>query len=73
MGSYYGVRSDGELKAMGGERLMLDGYAEISGVCTHPSHRGQGLAARLIWHLARSHRLDGPALRYASCMICLRP
>src|SRR6202041_2180154 len=34
MGSYYGIRSEGELIAMGGERLMLDGYPEISGICT---------------------------------------
>jgi len=59
MGSYYGIRSDGELIAMGGERLRLDGYAEISGVCTHPAHRGKGLAASLIWQLARTHRRDG--------------
>jgi predicted GNAT family acetyltransferase len=59
MGSYYGVRSAGELIAMGGERFMLDGYAEISGVCTHPSHRGQGLAASLIWRLVRNHRRAG--------------
>ena len=60
MGSYYGVRSDdGELIAMGGERLMLDGYSEISGVCTHPAHRGEGLAASLIWRLVRNHRRDG--------------
>jgi predicted GNAT family acetyltransferase len=60
MGSYYGVRSDdGELIAMGGERLMLDGYSEISGVCTHPAHRGKGLAASLIWRLVRNHRRDG--------------
>jgi len=63
MGSYYGVRygtrSDGELIAMGGERMMLDGYAEISGVCTHPAHRGKGLAASLIWQLVRDHRRDG--------------
>jgi predicted GNAT family acetyltransferase len=59
MGSYYGVRSGGELIAMGGERLMLDGYAEISGVCTHPSHRGQGLAASLIWQLVRNHHRAG--------------
>ena len=40
MGSYYGVRSpSGELIAMGGERLQLDGYSEISAVCTHPSFR----------------------------------
>jgi ribosomal protein S18 acetylase RimI-like enzyme len=59
MGSYYGVRCDGELIAMSGERLMLDGYSEISGVCTHPDHRGKGLAAGLIWRLVRDHRRDG--------------
>ena len=67
MGSYYGVRSGtrsrsqsaGELIAMSGERLMLDGCPEISGVCTHPAHRGKGLAARLIWQLVRDHRRDG--------------
>jgi ribosomal protein S18 acetylase RimI-like enzyme len=59
MGSYYGVRSDGKLIAMGGERLTLDGFPEISGICTHPAHRGKGLAAGLIWHLTRNHRRDG--------------
>jgi len=59
MGSYYGVRSDSELIAMGGERLMLEGYSEISGVCTHPAHRRKGLAASLIWRLAQDHRRDG--------------
>jgi predicted GNAT family acetyltransferase len=59
MGSYYGVRSEGELIAMGGERLTLDGYPEISGVCTHPAHRGKGLAASLIWEVVRKHRRDG--------------
>jgi ribosomal protein S18 acetylase RimI-like enzyme len=59
MGSYFGIRSNGELIAMGGERLMLEGYPEISGVCTHPAHRGQGYAASLIWHLVRNHRRDG--------------
>ena len=57
MGEYYGVRCpSGELIAMGGERLALEGHSEISGVCTHPSFRGQGLAAGLIWHLVRNHR-----------------
>jgi ribosomal protein S18 acetylase RimI-like enzyme len=54
-----GARSDGELIAMGGERLSLDGYPEISGVCTHPAHRGKRLAASLIWQLVRDHRRDG--------------
>jgi predicted GNAT family acetyltransferase len=59
MGSYYGVRLEGKLIAMGGERLMLDGYPEISGVCTHPAHRSKGYAASLIWHLAQDHRRNG--------------
>jgi GNAT superfamily N-acetyltransferase len=59
MGSYYGLRSSGELIAMGGERITLDGYPEISGICTHPDHRGKGHAANLIWHLARNHRHKG--------------
>jgi GNAT superfamily N-acetyltransferase len=59
MGSYYGIRSEGELIAMGGERITLDGYPEISGVCTHPAHRGKGHAASLIWHLVRNHRRNG--------------
>jgi ribosomal protein S18 acetylase RimI-like enzyme len=57
MGTYYGLRdNDGNLTAMAGERLVLPGYPEISGVCTHPSHRGKGHAETLIWHLVRNHR-----------------
>jgi len=60
MGSYYGVRSaSGELIAMGGERLKLDGFTEISAVCTHPSFRGRGLAAAIIWQLVQEHRKEG--------------
>jgi predicted GNAT family acetyltransferase len=49
------------LIAMSGERLKLDGYSEISGVCTHPAHRGQGLAAALIWQVVRHQRKEGVA------------
>jgi ribosomal protein S18 acetylase RimI-like enzyme len=60
MGAYYGVRSSsGELIAMGGERLKLEGFSEISGVCTHPSFRGKGLAASIMWQLVRDHRREG--------------
>src|SRR3569832_481552 len=60
MGTYYGVWLDsrdesGQLIAMAGERLTLDGYTEISGVCTHPEHRGKGLATSLIAQDARDH------------------
>jgi predicted GNAT family acetyltransferase len=33
---------------MAGERLKLEGYSEISGVCTHPNYRGRGLGAGLM-------------------------
>jgi ribosomal protein S18 acetylase RimI-like enzyme len=59
MGSYFGVRVNGELVAMGGERLLLPGHPEMSGICTHPDHRGKGLATDLIRHLAHHHRRAG--------------
>ena len=59
MGSYYGVRESGELVSMSGERIMLYEYPEVSGVCTHPDHRGKGYAASLMWQVIRDHRRDG--------------
>jgi len=60
MGSYYGVRApSGALIAMGGERMKLDGYSEISTVCTHPSFRGHGFGESLIWQVVRQHRREG--------------
>ncbi len=47
-GGYVGVRRDGQLVAMAGERLRPPGYAEISAVTTDPGHRRQGLAELLI-------------------------
>lgn len=48
MGRFLGVREGGRLVAMAGERLHLDGYTEVSGVCTHPDFRGRGYAAGLM-------------------------
>lgn len=48
LGPFVGVRREGRLVAMAGERLSLDGYGEVSGVCTHPDFRGQGLAGALM-------------------------
>lgn len=47
VGRYVGIRRDGRLVAMAGERLRLDGWVEVSAVCTDAEHRGQGLARRL--------------------------
>ncbi|MER7245049.1 GNAT family N-acetyltransferase [Kribbella sp. NPDC000426] len=48
LGTYLGIRRDGDLVAMAGTRFALPEYTEISAVCTHPSYQGQGLARRLI-------------------------
>jgi predicted GNAT family acetyltransferase len=47
MGSFIGIRIDGRLVAMAGERMRFPGYTELSGVCTHPDFRGRGFAGRL--------------------------
>ena len=54
LGQFIGIRRDGMLVAMAGERMRLDGFTEISAVCVHASCRGQGLAAELVSTLARS-------------------
>ena len=60
MGSYYGIRApDGMLVAMGGERIRLTGFAEVSAVCTHPDFRGRGYAESIIWQVVRKQRRDG--------------
>ena len=47
MGAFLGIRIEGRLAAMAGERMRFPGYTEVSGVCTHPDFRGRGLARRL--------------------------
>jgi predicted GNAT family acetyltransferase len=59
MGTYYGIRLDGELVAMAGERLALPGLREISAVCTHPAHTGRGYAKKLMTCLMREHASAG--------------
>jgi GNAT superfamily N-acetyltransferase len=53
MGNYYGIRHDGRLVAMCGERMNIGDYHEISGLCTHPDFRGRGYAALLMVQLMR--------------------
>ena len=63
-GDYYGIRIDGQLAAMAGERLRLPGLAELSGVSTWPEFRGLGLAAALARRVVRGFiaRGDTPFL-----------
>jgi predicted GNAT family acetyltransferase len=53
LGRFVGVKEEGRLVAMAGERLRAPGFTEVSGVCTHPDHRGHGHAAALMRHVAR--------------------
>lgn len=62
MGRYYGIRSeDGRLAAMAGERLLLDGYQEVSAVCTDPAFRGKGYAQALVAKVAGQIAAEGRA------------
>jgi ribosomal protein S18 acetylase RimI-like enzyme len=59
MGPYCGIRENGRLIAMAGDRMVTDKLREVSGVCTHPEHTGKGLATQLILHKLREHRERG--------------
>ncbi|WP_427790252.1 GNAT family N-acetyltransferase [Brevundimonas diminuta] len=48
LGDFFGVKQDGRLLAMAGERLKPDGFTEVSGVCAHPDARGRGYAGTLM-------------------------
>ena len=51
LGRFIGIRSQGKLVSMAGERINVDKYREISEVCTAPDHVGQGLATFLVSRL----------------------
>ncbi|MGJ7905885.1 GNAT family N-acetyltransferase [Actinopolyspora sp. H202] len=68
LGTYLGIRDNGTLVAMAGERLRPTGWSEISAVCTAPEARGQGHAARLVRALAAriESREERPFLHVAA-------
>jgi GNAT superfamily N-acetyltransferase len=55
MGRYFGIYHDGQLSAMIGERMGLDGCQEISAVCTDPGYTGRGHARRLLGWLSNDN------------------
>jgi len=60
LGQFLGIREpgkeDGKLVAMGGLRLHLAGYREITTVATMPGHEGRGYATAIVMALmARIH------------------
>ncbi len=61
LGSYLGIRCDGKLVAMAGERLKVPGYTEVSAVCTHPDRTGRGYAGILMTEVMRRIHARGEA------------
>jgi ribosomal protein S18 acetylase RimI-like enzyme len=51
LGNFVGIRRDGRLLAMAGERMWIGDYREVSAVCTHPDAQGKGLARTLMAHV----------------------
>jgi len=53
---------------MAGERLCIDGFTEISAVCTHPSFTGRGFAMQLIAHVTNKNinEVSLPFLHFVS-------
>lgn len=67
LGTYLGIRYEGRLIAMAGERLQPDGWTEISAVCTDAEYRGRGLATRLVLSVAAGiHERGERAMLHAS-------
>jgi len=48
LGTYFGIRENGRLVAMAGERTWVGNCREVSAVCTHPTAQGRGFARALV-------------------------
>jgi ribosomal protein S18 acetylase RimI-like enzyme len=59
MGRYVGIRADGELVAMAGERMAAGEFVEVSAVCTDPRYAGRGCAGFLVSLVANGIRARG--------------
>jgi len=59
LGGFVGIRVDGRLAAMAGQRLAPTGFAEVSAVCTHPDFRGRGYAQVLVAAVTRNIQSEG--------------
>jgi len=56
LGTYLGIRHGKRLVAMAGERLKVQGFTEVSAVCTHPDYLGRGYASTLMLEVMRRIR-----------------
>jgi ribosomal protein S18 acetylase RimI-like enzyme len=51
LGTFLGIRSEGKLVAIGGVRLHIAGYREITSVATLPDYEGRGYATAIMREL----------------------
>lgn len=58
-GPFWGIRDNGRLVAMAGQRLGQEGFRELSGVCVHPDLQGQGLGRLMSLYVARQIQAAG--------------
>jgi ribosomal protein S18 acetylase RimI-like enzyme len=59
LGTFLGIRDQGKLAAMGGQRLHIAGYREITTVATLPGFEGRGYATALVRALVERIRVRG--------------
>ena len=59
MGDYFGIRHNGQLVAMTGERMQMEGFTEISAVVTHPDFTGRKYAQQLVSLAAAKNLASG--------------
>jgi ribosomal protein S18 acetylase RimI-like enzyme len=59
LGTFLGIRVNGELVAMTGERMKPGKFTEMTAVCVHPDHRGRGYAQALLAAVARQIEARG--------------
>ncbi len=53
LGTFLGIKIDGRLAAMIGERMKPGDYTEMTGICVHPDFRGRGYAQILMAEIAQ--------------------
>ena len=68
LGRFVGIRANGRLVAMAGERMWIGDCREVSGICTHPDAQSRGyaraLTGRVVNAMLRNDQL--PILHVAS-------
>ena len=53
LGTFLGIKIDGRLVAMAGERMKPANYTEMTAICVHPDFRGRRYAQTLLGAIGR--------------------